>query len=131
MSEVPLQCHGRRSPSHSLARTCRIEATAVGHYRGTSLVRKRRLLEPYRLCLGLYGGPRRGQRFLMSEVPLQTSLLHARLLYHFLWKQVQFESYFALARVVFILRILVYLVVHASGKVSLEHLLLAWYPYQP
>jgi len=30
----------------------------------------------------------------------------------------------------FYLRILVYLVIYASGQVSLEHLLLSWYPSQ-
>jgi len=42
-------------------------------YRGTSLIRNRPRLGPYNtcsICIGPYGGPRGGGRFLMSEVPL-------------------------------------------------------------
>ena len=54
-----------------------------------------------------------GRRFLMSEAPLLCCC----------WPWPFLQCWFCL-------RILVYLVIHDSGWVSLEHLLLSWYPSQ-
>ena len=70
MSEVPPQPTPSRLPTQP--RRVWVPGLIISErYRGTSLIRNRNPLGPYRRTMpGVVGGSQEGGRFLMSEVPL-------------------------------------------------------------